>query len=79
LIYWLVRIFTCPPRFLERGQDKCCSTFQKCYLSRPFFCLSAISIIRGCRKTRTHMFRKKIEHVSIVLQILLGTLIRVYG
>jgi len=37
IIYWQVRIFTCPSCFMKKGQDKFRSTFQKYYLFHPFF------------------------------------------
>jgi len=54
IIYWQVRIFTCPPRFLKRGQSKFCGIFQKYYSFRSIFCsilfVGDFSFIRGCRK-----------------------------
>jgi len=32
VIYWRVRFFICPPRFLRRGQDESHGTFQRYYL-----------------------------------------------
>jgi len=54
IIYWQVRIFSCPPRSLKRGQDKSHGTFQRYCLFYPF-CLSAISLL--WEETRIHVFK----------------------
>jgi len=50
IIYWQVRIFTCPPRSLKRGQDESHGTFQKYYLFIHFLFVGDFSFIGGCRK-----------------------------
>jgi len=58
IIYWQVRIFICPPRFLKRGQDESHGTFQKCYLNHPFFIVVGdFPFIRGCRKRECTCFK----------------------
>jgi len=58
IIYWQVRIFTCPPRFLKRGQDESCGTFQKLSFVLSIFCLSAISLLlEVAGNTNVHVLR----------------------
>jgi len=57
VIYWQVGIFTCPPRFLKRGQGESCGAFQKLLFVLSLF-VGDFSFIRGCRKYECTRFFK---------------------
>jgi len=59
IIYWQVRIFTSPPRFLKGGQDESRRTFQKYHLNHLFLFVGDFSFIRGCRKHECTCFKNR--------------------